>query len=73
MKELKEKMNQVSEMSVVGKLFEKILKERMNLRSERRGLIRDRQHGFLGGRSRLTNLIECSDTVTRCVDEGSAS
>ena len=58
-------------MSAVGKLLEKILKERIYLHLERHGLIRDSQHGFVKGRSCLTNLIEFFEHVTKCVDEGS--
>ena len=35
-------------------------------------MIRDSQHGFVRGRSCLTNLIEFFDYVMKCVDEGSA-
>jgi len=34
--------------------------------------IRPRQHGFMKGRSCLTNLISSYDQVTRLVDEGKA-
>ena len=32
-------------------------------------LIRDSQHGFLKGRSCLTNLLDFLEVVTRCLDE----
>ena len=35
-------------------------------------MIRDSQHGFVSGRSCLTNLIEFFEHVTKCVDDGSA-
>ena len=62
----------VSLTSVVEKLLEKPLKESIYLHLERQSLIRDSQHGFVRGRSCLTNLIEFFEEVTRCVDEGSA-
>ena len=39
---------------------------------ERQSLIRDSQHGFIRGRSCLTNLIEFFWGMTRCVDKDSA-
>ena len=51
--------------------MEKILKESIYLYLERKGLIRDSQHGFIRRRLCLTNLIEFFEVVTRCVDEGS--
>ena len=44
--------------SVVGKLLEKILRDRIYAHLEENGLVSDRQHGFIWGRSCLTNLIE---------------
>ena len=35
-------------------------------------MIRPSQHGFMNGRSCLTNLISFHDKVTRLVDEGKA-
>ena len=48
----------VSLKSVVGKLLEKILRDRIYGHLENHGLIRDSQHGFVKGRSCLTSLIE---------------
>jgi len=63
----------VSLTSVVGKLLEKILWDRMYSHLEENRLIRDRQHGFVKGRgSRLTNLIEFFEEVTRIIDQGRA-
>ena len=39
---------------------------------DRQGLIRKSQHGFVRGRSCLTNLIEFFEEVTRKVEEGKA-
>ena len=62
----------VSLTSVVGKLMEKVLRDGIYDHLERCGLIRDSQHGFVKGRSCLTNLIEFFEEVTKCVDEGRA-
>ena len=48
----------VSLTSVVGKLLEKILRDRICTHLELNSLISDRQHGFVRGRSCLTNLVE---------------
>ena len=48
----------VSLTSVVGKLLEGILRDRIYRHLETKGLIRDSQHGFVSGKSCLTNLIE---------------
>ena len=48
----------VSLTSVVGKLLERILRDRPYSHLEISGRIRERQHGFVKGRSCLTNLIE---------------
>ncbi|PLS49478.1 hypothetical protein CYV29_15670, partial [Carnobacterium maltaromaticum] len=62
----------VSLTSVVGKLLEKILRDRIYSHLEENGLISDRQHGFVQGRSCLTNLIEFFEEVTKLIDEGRA-
>ena len=43
--------------SVVGKIMEKVLRDRIYDHLERCSLIRDSQHGFVRGKSCLTNLI----------------
>ena len=58
--------------SVVGKLLEGILRDRIYRHLETQGLIKDSQHGFVSGKSCLTNLIEFFEGVTKKVDEGSA-
>ena len=58
--------------SVVGKLLEKILRDRIYAHLEENGLVSDRQHGFVGTRSCLTNLIEFFEEVTKIIDEGRA-
>ena len=56
--------------SVPGKIFESILKKRLVKHLEVNNLLRDSQHGFLSGRSCLTNLLEYLEYVTAQIDEG---
>ena len=58
--------------SVVGKLLERSLRDRIYRHLERQRMIRDGQHGFVSGKSCLTNLIGFFEGVTKKVDEGSA-
>eukprot|EP00061_Rhincodon_typus_P007232 g28737.t1 len=62
----------VSLTSVVGNLLEGILRDRIYMYLERHGLIRDSQHGYVRGKSCLTNLIELFEEVTKKFDEGRA-
>ena len=62
----------VSLTSVVGKLLEKILRDRNYSHLEISGRISERQHGFVKERSCLTNLIEFFEEVTKMIDEGRA-
>ena len=62
----------VSLTSVVGKLLEGVIRDRIYKYLDRQGLIRESQHGFVRGRSCLTNLLEFFEEVTRKVDEGKA-
>ena len=48
----------VSLTSVVGKLLEGILRDRIYMHLETQGLIKDSQHGFVSGKSCLINLSE---------------
>ena len=63
----------VSLTSVVGKLLESVLRDRIYDHLERYSLIQDSQHGFVRGKSCLTSLIGFFEEVTRYVDEGKAS
>ena len=61
----------VSLTSIVGKVFESIVKDSIVEHLERHCLINSSQHGFMKGRSCLTNLLSFIETVTMSVDEGS--
>jgi len=60
----------VSLTSVIGKLFESIIRDNLVHYLESNTLITNTQHGFRKGRSCLTNLLEFLDKVTGCVDSG---
>ena len=52
--------------------MEGVIRDRIYKYLDRQGLIRENQHGFVRGRSCLTNLLEFFEEVTRKVDEGKA-
>ena len=60
----------VSLTSVLCKAMESILKDALMEHLVSNQLLRDSQHGFLQGRSCLTNLLEYLNVLTRLVDEG---
>ncbi|PKU45193.1 rna-directed dna polymerase from mobile element jockey-like [Limosa lapponica baueri] len=62
----------VSLTSVPGKVMEQIILSAIMKRMKDTQVIRPSQHGFMRGRSFLTNLISFYDKVTRLVDEGKA-
>ena len=62
----------VSLTSVVDKVLERIIRDRIYNHLERNNLIRDSQRSFVKGRSCLTNLIELFEKVTKEVDESKA-
>ncbi|PKU47065.1 rna-directed dna polymerase from mobile element jockey-like [Limosa lapponica baueri] len=62
----------VSLTSVPGKVMEQIILSAIMRLMKDTQVIRPSQHGFMGGRSCLTNLISFYDKVTHLVDEGKA-
>ncbi|KAK4830972.1 hypothetical protein QYF61_014431 [Mycteria americana] len=62
----------VSLTSVLGKIMERFILSVLNRHVQANQGIRPSQHGFMKGRSCLTNLISFYDQVTSLVDEGKA-
>lgn len=62
----------VSLTSIVGKLMETLLKDRIVEHLKSHGLQDEKQHGFTSGRSCQTNLIDFFDWVTKIIDGGGA-
>ncbi|GAB0179960.1 mitochondrial enolase superfamily member 1 [Grus japonensis] len=62
----------VSLTSVPGKVMEQFILSAITQHVQDNQVIRPSQHGFMKGRSCLTNLISSYDKVTRLVDEGKA-
>lgn len=58
----------VSLTCILGKILESIIKEKLCQHFDKYNLIRDTQHGFLSGKSCLTNLIEFFEQVTEDLD-----
>ena len=62
----------VSLTSVPGKVMEQIILSAITRHVQDNQAIRPSQHGFMKGRSCLTNLISFYDKMTCLVDEGKA-
>ncbi|KAK4818517.1 hypothetical protein QYF61_014330 [Mycteria americana] len=62
----------VSLTSVPGKVMEQIILSAITWHVQANQVMRPSQHGFMKGRSCLTNLISFYDKVTCLVDEGKA-
>ncbi|XP_059801424.1 uncharacterized protein LOC132378494 [Hypanus sabinus] len=60
----------VSLPSVVGKMLESVIKDVITAHLESGEIIRQSQHGFVKGKSCLTNLTEFFEDVTSRVDRG---
>ena len=58
--------------SIVGKVLESIIKDNIVTFLEENYLIRDSQHGFMSGRSCLTNLLNFMEEVTSELDNGNS-
>jgi len=59
----------VSLTSLICKIMESILKDEIMKHLDKFSLIRDSQHGFLKGRSCLTNLLDFLENITIKIDE----
>ena len=60
----------VSLTCVLCKVMESILRDAIVHHLEKHDLIRSSQHGFMGGKSTLSNLLEYLEELTKMVDEG---
>lgn len=60
----------VSLTSISCKVLESLIKDRIVIHCEKFKLIRDSQHGFVKGKSCLTNLIDFFEEVTKELDNG---
>lgn len=60
----------VSLTSVPCKVLESIIKENIVTHLNKEGLINDNQHGFVSGKSCLTNLLEALEYITSTLDRG---
>ena len=60
----------ISLTSCVCKILESIIKAQMTAYLDNKKVISDRQHGFVSGRSCLTNLLEVFEDWTKSLDEG---
>lgn len=62
----------VSLTCVLCKVMESILRDAIVQHLEQYSLLRKSQHGFMAGKSTLSNLLEYLEDLTRLVDEGHA-
>ena len=60
----------VSLTCVICKVMESVIRDSIVEHLTKNKLIRDSQHGFMAGRSCLTNLLEYLEALTKWVDEG---
>ena len=69
-KSLAENYRPVSLTSAVCKVLESLLRDNITEHLKKYKILKDTQHGFVKGRSCLTNLIEFLDEVTKYIDKG---
>ncbi len=62
----------VSLTSFYGKVLEKIIKVHIEEKLIENNFVNRTQHGFSKGRSCLSNLLICHDSITRMIDDGSS-
>jgi ribonucleases P/MRP protein subunit RPP40 len=62
----------VSLTSILCKIFESIVKDKIIEHLDKFSLVNDSQHGFTVGRSCLSNLLEYMEEVTKILDSGDA-
>ena len=55
---------------VLCKVMESLIRDVIVLHLSNHQLIRPSQHGFLAGRSTVTNLLEYMETLTKLLDDG---
>ncbi len=58
----------ISLISVIGKMLESIIADRIRDHLDRHSLIHDSQHGFIKGKSCLTNLLSFYNRVYEAAD-----
>ena len=56
--------------SIICKIMESIIKDKIVEHLQKFNLLNDSQHGFMKGKSCLTNLLEYLEIVTKVLDEG---
>jgi hypothetical protein len=60
----------VSLTCVICKIMESLIRDQLVLHLANNQLLRTSQHGFMSGRSTLTNLLEYLEVLTKLVDDG---
>ena len=60
----------VSLTCVICKIMESIIRDQVVIHLAKNRLLRTSQHGFMAGRSTLTNLLEYLEVLTKLLDEG---
>ena len=60
----------VSLTSIICKMMESIIKDKLVEHLQNFNLLNDSQHGFMKGKSCLTNLLEYFENVTKFLDQG---